>query len=191
MFCNKCGKQNADDAVYCNKCGDMLEPEDETRVVRRNAPVPVAGDEAAIFTIGPTMKFVKLGYALAVLGGILLVVLLSLLTPIPTWASVILALLLLLIPAYYHLHQKLVRYKLTDTRVEIDSGLISRTTRNIPISRVQDVTVSSGIYQRLLNFGDVVIDNASEDGGKVVIKNIDSPRKYADMLLGQMRRLER
>ena len=78
-----------------------------------------------------------------------------------------------------------------DTRIEIDSGLVSRTTRNIPINRIQDVTISSGIYQRLLNFGDLVIDNASEDGGKVVIKNIDSPRKYADLLLGQMRRLEK
>jgi uncharacterized membrane protein YdbT with pleckstrin-like domain len=99
--------------------------------------------------------------------------------------------MLLLIPAYFHLNQRLVRYTLTDTRIEIDSGLVSRTTRNIPLNRIQDVTISSGIYQRLLNFGDLVIDNASEDGGKVVIRNIDSPRKYADMLLGQMRRLER
>jgi len=192
MFCNKCGKQNADDALYCNKCGLLLEPEDETRVVRRSpAAAPSADDEAAIFAIGPTLKFVKLGYGLAVLGGILLVVLLSLLTPIPTWISVIVALMLLLVPAYFHLTQRLVKYTLMDTRIEIDSGLVSRTTRNIPINRIQDVTISSGIYQRLLNFGDLVIDNASEDGGKVVIKNIDSPRKYADLLLGQMRRLEK
>ena len=190
MFCNKCGKQNADDAVYCNKCGQLLEPEDETRVVKRNVSV-TPDDEPAIFTIGPTLKFVKLGYVLAVLGGVLLVALLSMLTPIPAWASAIFALMLLLIPAYFHLNQRLVRYTLTDTRIEIDSGLVSRTTRNIPINRIQDVTISSGIYQRLLNFGDLVIDNASEDGGKVIIKNIDSPRKYADMLLGQMRRLER
>jgi uncharacterized membrane protein YdbT with pleckstrin-like domain len=191
MFCNKCGKQNADDAVYCNKCGQLLEPEDETRVVKRGLSASAADDEPAVFTIGPTLKFVKLGYALAILGGILLVALLSLFPVIPIWASVILALMLLLIPAYFHLNQRLVRYTLTDTRIEIDSGLVSRKTRNIPLNRIQDVTISSGIYQRLLNFGDLVIDNASEDGGKVVIKNIDSPRKYADMLLGQMRRLER
>jgi uncharacterized membrane protein YdbT with pleckstrin-like domain len=104
---------------------------------------------------------------------------------------VIAALLLLLVPAYFQLKQRFVRYTLTDTRIEIDSGLISKTTRNIPISRIQDVTVSSGVGQRLLNYGDLVIDNASETGGKVVIRNIDSPRKYADLLLGQMRRLEK
>ncbi|HEY2867661.1 MAG TPA: PH domain-containing protein [Pyrinomonadaceae bacterium] len=192
MYCNKCGKQNDDDAVYCQKCGRLLEAEDETRVVKRNIAAPTkTDDEPAVFKIGPTLKFVKIGYGLAVLGGLFLVILLSVLTPVPIWVSVILALVLLLIPAYFHMRQRLVRYTLTDTRIEIDSGLLSQTTRNIPITRIQDVTVSSGIYQRLLNFGDVVIDNASEDGGKVVIRNIDSPRKYADLLLGQMRRLEK
>jgi len=37
----------------------------------------------------------------------------------------------------------------------------------------------------------VVIDNASEQGGKVALKNIDSPRRYADMLLKQMRLLDK
>ena len=80
---------------------------------------------------------------------------------------------------------------LPDTTVEIDQGLVSRTTQNIPLRRVQDVTVSSTVFQRVLGFGDIVIDNASETGGKVVLKNINSPRKYADLLLRQIRLLER
>jgi uncharacterized membrane protein YdbT with pleckstrin-like domain len=191
MFCKKCGKQNDDDAVYCQKCGTLMENEDETRVAVRNVSIPVSDAETSVFTIRPTMKFVLAGYVITVLAGILLVIIFSALTPIPVWGVVLFALLLLLIPAYYHLRQKFVKYTLTDTRIEIDSGLVSKTTRNIPITRIQDVTVSSGLYQRLLNYGDLVIDNASEDGGKVVLRNIDSPRKYADMLLGQMRRLER
>lgn len=99
-------------------------------------------------------------------------------------------LLILLIPAYHHLKQKIVRYTLTESKLEIDTGLISRTTRNVPLRRIQDVTVSSNMWQRLLGFGDLVIDNASEEGGKVVLKNIDTPRRYADELLRQMRRIE-
>ena len=102
MYCNKCGKRNDDDAVYCQKCGRLLEAEDETRVVKRDLAAPAkADDEPAIFTIGPTLKFVKIGYGLAVVGGVFLVILLSVLTPIPIWMSVIFALLLLLIPAYF------------------------------------------------------------------------------------------
>ena len=120
-----------------------------------------------------------------------MVVLLLSLFPISTWLSVIIALLVFLVPAYFHLRQRLISYSITDQCIEVDSGLISRTTRNVPLTRIQDVTVSAGALQRLLNFGDIVIDNASEDGGKLVIRNIDSPREYADKLLSRMRQIER
>jgi membrane protein YdbS with pleckstrin-like domain len=203
MYCSKCGKENPDDAVYCQKCGTMLEAEEETRVVEREylQPRPRNADtlpnqggepEARIFSISPTLMFVKIGYVLAVIGGLLLVAFFSVFVPfVTTWAAVLIGLLLLLIPAFYHFRQKLIRYSLTDTTVEIDTGLVSRTTRNVPLRRVQDVTVSAGVWQRLLGFGDVIIDNASEEGGKVVLKNINSPRKYADLVLKQMRLLDR
>ena len=35
----------------------------------------------------------------------------------------------------------MVRYTVTDSKLQIDTGLIARTTRNIPLSKVQDVTV--------------------------------------------------
>lgn len=172
----------------------MLEAEEETRVVKRETAPVAAAEGEKIFSIGPTLKFVYLGYAGAVIGALLLVGLFasfSLLTGIPTWIAVLLGLALLLIPAYYHIKRKMVTYTLTDNTIEIDSGLISRTTRNVPLRRIQDVTVSASVMQRMLGFGSVVIDNASEDGGKVVLENINTPREYADILLKQMRRLER
>ncbi len=192
MFCIRCGTNNSDEAVYCQKCGNLLESEEETRVARREDPEAAADPEQQIFSVSPTLLFVKIGYALAVVGAFLVVAFFSVLFPaFPWWVSVPLGILLLLIPAFYHFRQKLIRYTLTDTTIEIDKGMFSRSTQNVPLRRVQDVTVSSTIMQRMFRFGDVLIDNASEDGGKIVLKNIDSPRKYADILLKQMRRLER
>jgi uncharacterized membrane protein YdbT with pleckstrin-like domain len=187
MYCKKCGSPNDQDAVYCKKCGALLETEDETRVVRR---APTNGADNDVLRIGPTLKFIKLGYILAALSAIILVILLTLLS-VTVWIAVVFGLALLLIPAYFHLQQRLISYSLKDDCIEVDSGMVSRTTRNIPLSRIQDVTVTSGVLQRLLNFGDIVIDNASEEGGKLIIKNIDAPREYADRLLAHMRRLER
>jgi hypothetical protein len=34
----------------------------------------------------------------------------------------------------------------------------------------------------------VIIDNASEIGGSTVLRNINDPRKHADMLLRELRR---
>jgi uncharacterized membrane protein YdbT with pleckstrin-like domain len=187
MYCKKCGSPNDDDAVYCKKCGALLEVEDETRVVRRPADsVPAASGDSESVVVGPTLKFVKLGYGLAIFFAIFLYGLTQ-----SFIISIAAGILLLILTAYFHLQQRLIKYSLRDDCIEVDSGLISRTTRNIPLSRIQDVTVKSGVWQRILNFGDVVIDNASEDGGKVVIRNIDSPREYADRLLSHMRRLER
>ncbi len=136
--------------------------------------------------------FVKLGYVAAVVAAFFLVAVFSVFLPaVSSLIAIVIGLLLLLIPAFYHFKQKLVRYTLTDTTIEIDKGMISRTTQNVPLRRVQDVTVSSTMLQRIFRFGDVVIDNASEQGGKVVLKNIDPPRKYADILLKQMRQLEK
>jgi len=191
MFCIKCGTENPDDAAFCKKCGAAVADEIETRVAPRSRDLPEEHGKDQIFSITPTLKFVKAGYAATVVGSFLLVALLSVVLPSVSWFIVVgLGLLLLLIPAFYHLKQKLVRYTLTETTIEIDRGLISRTTQNIPLRRVQDVTVSSTFLQRLLGFGDIVIENASENAGRVVLDNIDRPRKYADLLLGQIRRLD-
>jgi len=143
--------------------------------------------EHVVFTVRPTLIFIKAGYALAVLGGIALVFLLAMVT-VPAYISIPLALALLLIPAYYHLRRNSVRYTVTDAKLEIDRGLVSRTTRNIPLSKIQDVTVSATIPQRLLGFGDLIVDNASDVGGSTVLHNINKPRQHADLLLRELRR---
>jgi uncharacterized membrane protein YdbT with pleckstrin-like domain len=81
-----------------------------------------------------------------------------------------------------------VRYTLTDSKIEIDQGFISRTTRNIPLRNIQDVSVTTTIPQRLLRFGNVVVDNASETGGTTILKNIPDPRRHADQILRELRR---
>jgi uncharacterized membrane protein YdbT with pleckstrin-like domain len=199
MYCIKCGANNSDEAVYCQKCGRLLENEEETRVAVKTGAsrFTVENDEEAqIFSIRPTLKFVKLGYAAAIVGAFLLVAILAffsslLSSPISGLIVVLLGLSLLLIPAYFHLQNKLVRYTLTDSKIEVDKGLISHTTRNVPLRTIQDVTVSATVMQRLLGFGDIVIENANEIDEKIVLRNIDSPRKYADILLRQMRLLDK
>ena len=134
------------------------------------------------------MIFIKLGYALAVLAAFALVLLLAWID-VPAVISVPIGLALLLVPAYYHLRRNMVRYTLTDSKLEIDTGLIARTTRNIPLSKIQDVTVSASIPQRVLGFGDLIVDNASELSGTTVLHNISNPRHFADLLLRQLRGL--
>ncbi len=192
MHCSNCGSYIAPGVRFCSGCGSPASDPEITRIARVPTGMPLQQLdpdelERTIFTVRPTLIFVKLGYLLAVIGGIALVFLLALI-PVPAYISIALALLLLLIPAYFHLRRNMIRYTLTDAKIEIDTGLISRTTRNIPLSKIQDVTVSASIPQRILGFGDLIVDNASEMGGTTVLHNINKPRHYADLLLRELRR---
>jgi len=195
MHCSSCGSYIAPGKSFCSDCGARAEDPEATRIVRAQQGIPAHVDvsgalddrEEVIFTVRPTMIFIKLGYVLAILGAIAIVFLLALI-PLPAYISIPIALALLLIPAFYHLKRNMVRYTLTDAKIEIDKGLIARTTRNIPLSKIQDVTVSASIPQRMLGFGDLLIDNASEVGGTTVLHNISKPRYYADLLLRELRR---
>ena len=196
MHCSNCGSYLEPGKAFCSGCGSLANDPEATQIARAQRGIPVPANlggehdddlEEVIFTVRPTMIFIKLGYALAVIGAIGLVVLLAWIS-VPVYISIPLALTLLLIPAYYHLKRNMVRYTLTDAKVEIDTGLIARTTRNIPLTKIQDVTVSASIPQRLLGFGDLLIDNASELGGTTVLHNIGKPRHYADLLLRELRR---
>lgn len=210
MYCDKCGAENKEAAKFCRKCGEVIEPgtpsfvdkeiegEVETRVAAR-AVEPLEKSEASpddaekqIFSITPTLLFVKVGYVAAAIVALLFVALMSiLLGGVSPMIWIVIALAFFLVPAYFHVKQRLTRYTLTETKVEIDSGLIARTTRNIPLRRIQDVTVTANVFQRIVGYGDLVIDNASETGSSIILDNIDRPQEHADMLLKQMRLLEK
>ena len=185
MFCKNCGRENDDDAAFCQKCGTVLRRTVETM------PTTLTPADGDVFSITPTTKFVMAGYVAALLFAVIVVLIASVLFPVVSYLFLVpAALLLLLIPAYFHIKQKLIRYTLTDTSIEIDRGLISRTTQNIPLRRVQDVTVTTTFFQRLLGYGDITMDNASEDGGKIVLDDVDAPARHAELILERMRLLD-
>jgi uncharacterized membrane protein YdbT with pleckstrin-like domain len=195
MHCTNCGSYIPAGKRFCGDCGTVAHDPEMTRLAAGAAAAQgtltrneEGGDiERQIFTARPTLLFVKAGYVAAVLGAVLLTILLAYFG-VSALIAVPVSLPLLLIPAFYHLKRNTVRYTLTDSKIEIDQGLIARTTRNIPLRTIQDVTVSATIPQRMLGYGNLIIDNASEQGGNVVLRNISDPRHHADLLLRELRR---
>ena len=215
MHCTNCGTYVAPGARFCAGCGTPAVDSEATRYAgaqpqqpyvqpqqpyappQQPAPVPlyvqarpdVSSDvEREVFKTRPTLFFIKIGYGLAALGAVLLIILLAYYVSAPWWIALPIALALLLLPAFYHFKRNMVEYKLTNHSLEIDEGFIARTTRNLPLRNIQDVTVKATIMQRLLGYGNVIIDNASELGGSTIMHNIQDPRKYRDLLLRELRR---
>ena len=170
---------------------EPLQPRPLPQPAVRSTPAPrEESEEQTIFTVRPTLLFVKIGYALAALGAFVLVALLAWQpwTTVPFYVSLPVALALFMLPAYKHLMRNSVQYTLTDAKIEIDEGFISRTTRNIPLRNIQDVSITTTIPQRLLRFGNVVVDNASDAAGATVLRDIPDPRRHADLILRELRR---
>jgi uncharacterized membrane protein YdbT with pleckstrin-like domain len=194
MHCTNCGSYIPAGARFCAGCGAAAIDPEMTRMAGAQPSRSLARDndassdiERQIFTARPTLLFIKIGYAVAALVAILLTILLAYFG-VSALIAIPVSLPLLLVPAFYHLRRNMIRYTLTDHKIEIDQGLIARTTRNIPLKTIQDVTVSATIPQRMLGYGNLIIDNASEQGGNVVLRNISNPRHHADLLLRELRR---
>src|SRR5215207_7788908 len=101
MTCSSCGAYVTPSVRFCSNCGAATSDPEATRIARlQSRALEFSGDEDlehTVFTVRPTMIFIKAGYALAVLAGIALVFMLAWIG-LPATISIPLALALLLIP---------------------------------------------------------------------------------------------
>jgi uncharacterized membrane protein YdbT with pleckstrin-like domain len=55
-------------------------------------------------------------------------------------------------------------YELTTRRIRLRDGIFTRKGRDIPLSRITDVSFSKGVLDRLLGSGTLVVESAGEHG---------------------------
>jgi uncharacterized membrane protein YdbT with pleckstrin-like domain len=55
-------------------------------------------------------------------------------------------------------------YELTTRRMRLRDGIVSRNGRDIPLSRITDVSFRKGLLDRLLGCGTLVVESAGEHG---------------------------
>ena len=196
MNCSGCGAWVAEGSRFCNNCGAAVAPPSPAAApaMQRSARAEDL-PERVIFTVRPTFLFVGVKYAIAAVVWLLATAIVafaatSLNMPVAVGVGVVVALGLILFvwPVVAHLRRNRYVYTLTNHKLEIQYGLIATTVRNVPLSKVQDVTVTASIPERLLGIGTVSIDNASESGGRIQIAGIRDPKRYADVLMRELQR---
>ena len=55
-------------------------------------------------------------------------------------------------------------YQLTTRRMRLRDGIITRSGRDIPLSRITDVSFRKGLLDRLLGCGTLIVESAGEHG---------------------------
>jgi membrane protein YdbS with pleckstrin-like domain len=190
MYCYKCGEPVPDTSRFCNHCGSQV-----GTALAGNTVSALAAEEEEVFAIRPTMIFVWIRYIVAVLVVIAVAAVMGVLSNKYDRFGGMVAFLVILaaaivafaFPIYRHILRFREVYVLTTHKLEMRFGLIAKIVRNIPLSKIQDVTVTASVWQRLLKLGDIEIDSASE-GGKIVLDDIHFPDRYSNLILAELRR---
>ncbi len=136
-------------------------------------------------TIRPTAKFVKAGAILAALAVVALeaAFLAWRSDAMPLWLMAV-PVLLLLWPAERWFRRQYTTATIAGDRLRYETGILSHSTRNIQLSKIQDVRVDQKLMQRLLHVGSLSIETAGETS-RLTLLNVDSPQALADEIMNR------
>jgi uncharacterized membrane protein YdbT with pleckstrin-like domain len=66
-------------------------------------------------------------------------------------------------------------YTITDRRLNIKRGIVSKEVQETRLERVQNVNYSQSVYQRLMQIGDVDFDTAASDDYNFIFVGVANP----------------
>jgi membrane protein YdbS with pleckstrin-like domain len=175
-YCWQCGEALDYAAPYCHYCGANLS--------RPEKPPPV---EQIIFRTGPS--FYRVGKSCAAAAAASLAAAAGFGYFGGSFGGVLIcSALLFCIPLYRQWQRRRTSYTLSNLRIEIETGIVSRTVQLIPLPSVRNVTTRAPLLKRLFGVGDVLIDSAAA-ARKINLTDLRRAREFADLILTQLHRL--
>jgi uncharacterized membrane protein YdbT with pleckstrin-like domain len=202
-YCPSCGKEVADNARFCSQCGAAIQTNAEAV---SPAPHPTPASQAApnddqpadpanraepLWTGWPCRKrhLPKLTLALIVLvapaiaagitgiGWLLIVSAVGLL-----WC--------LWIAGKMVLEPLALHYWVTIDRLFIRRGILSRTTDQMELIRVDDIRMTQGLIDQMLGIGNVeIVATTDRTDGDITLHGVAEPAKVAELIRENMRKL--
>jgi len=209
LFCNRCGSKAS------NQAGTLRagRPAAPPRPARRAPVIPSTPDEESfeeyeyeedyperrdkgyredfddqdqvIFSITPTFYEVLPSYLVAAALSLIVTAGVAYVRGI-LGIALIAAAVFFIRPIFRHMRLRRTVYTLTGAKLEIRTGIFSKDTKSIPLRHIDNVEISETLKERLMGIGDVLIDSAALDT-KMVLNNVKNPRKYADLIMEQLR----
>jgi uncharacterized membrane protein YdbT with pleckstrin-like domain len=80
------------------------------------------------------------------------------------------------------LRWRFATYHLTDRRIIMEGGILSRTAETIPLDRIQNTVIHRPFGDRLIGAGDIEIESAGRDGVEVLHRIPKAQAFYNELL---------
>jgi len=201
VACPECGQQISSQAASCPHCGIAL-------AARVAGPGPAAGaPEQTLWEASPS-PLLLLGEAVATLLVVLVVIVLvavalpAVLAALPdggrgTWVdphktplvlTVVLAVYLALRGVRMTVHAarlRSTRYRLTNQRLVVESGLLSRGMVEVDLRTVDDLVYRQGLVDRLLGIGTVGVVSSDRSVPRLQLLGVKDPRGTRELIRSQ------
>jgi membrane protein YdbS with pleckstrin-like domain len=207
MLCSSCKNEVPADSQFCPKCGQRvgaapvaaaapLAATGATAVEKMRAATPAAPHqpepEHELWNGGMSPKAMIGSWVLAGIISIAAAVA-SVIVPNPiTWiAAAVIVPLVWVIPALRYLAFRLgVEYKLTTQRFMHKQGLLGRSSNQILLVDIDDVSYRQRVLERIFNIGTITLISNDTTDPKLNLLPIDDVQRVAD-LIDEARREER
>ena len=95
------------------------------------------------------------------------------------------ALALIFVINLYYWGWRAHEYVLTDQRVILNEGIISKFSRSIAIDRIQDLTTFQGLWGRTWGFGDIELESAGREGAEL-LSTVPRPQQLRNAIFAQI-----
>ena len=167
MFCNQCGKQIPDDSEFCRFCGSRLAA---SRAISTNVisnAEPEKTPSKVVVECNPHWTLAYKPLLIGILAIILGIGVHPLFLVIAVGAFV-----------YYYIFMKNVRLCLTNDSIIGKKGIINTQRMTSPIRNVQDLSVSDGLFGKLLGYSDIIISTAGTSRAEYIFKKMTNCKKF-------------
>jgi len=158
--CRHCKAENPDDARFCINCGRPLAGESEASTAPPSPPAEsesganiLAGDG---LPIGEDLDGIPGGERILWRG-----------RPHKLFSPIL---------------SLTTRYKLTNERLLVEHGFVSRRTEEIELYRVYDVAVKQGPMERIFRYGDILIETSDKTAPQFRLENVGNPIHVKDIM---------
>jgi membrane protein YdbS with pleckstrin-like domain len=72
------------------------------------------------------------------------------------------------------------KYRLTTQRLFLHRGILTQTTDQLELVRVEDVRLLQGVMDRIVNTGNIEIISSDETDNKLVLQSVSAPAEVAE-----------
>jgi len=102
------------------------------------------------------------------------------------WLALVFALFAAISFLFRRVRASTDEFVVTDRRVMLKTGIFAREIEQVPVEKIQDVKVQQGVFGRMLGYGTVLLETASERMGMLTFPDISAPEAFRNALWGHL-----